>query len=215
MKKILLFSIAFCFSIALNAQLLNFGIKLGAGYSSLPTKFTASGISNFIGKPSYGIHGGLFARINIKGFYLQPEVLVALKKGSFTYDVTQIDPNNPSGTITQGATQTVNLTAVDIPLMLGYRFGKDKINFRIFAGPMVSYALHESIKLTVNGVRMPKDDAFNIKDAIWSIRAGLGIDVWKFTIDACYERSLNNISWTKDVKQATSLINLSLGFKFI
>ena len=80
-------------------------------------------------KYSTGFVGGVFARIGRK-FYLQPEVVVSAKGG--TFDVVK------SGGIPTSI--DVKYTNLDVPLLLGYKLGFLRFN----AGPIASFNLSEN-----------------------------------------------------------------------
>jgi hypothetical protein len=58
----------------------NFGPKVGINYSRLSFSGADRRISN---RYATGYQGGAFVRINIKRFYLQPEVLLPRKEAGF------------------------------------------------------------------------------------------------------------------------------------
>lgn len=186
----------------------SFGPKIGVNVSRLSTKVSDESISNLKNADVLGAHIGLFARIHYHKMYFQPELMLFFKGGKSSYDISNLDP---SGTIR--ISQKINITSLDMPLLIGYTFGRNKINFRLFVGPAIAYTLSEKVKVTTTGIDLPEENKFNIKDATWSITGGIGFDIWLITIDARYERGLNDISWNNSFRQNPSSFIFSIGWK--
>ena len=158
-------------------------------------------------KYSTGFVGGVFARIGRK-FYVQPEVVVSAKGG--TFDVVK------SGGIPTSV--EVKYTNLDVPLLLGYKLGFLRFN----AGPIASFNLSENQDI-INTLKVytsqPIDDT--IKQAIFGFQAGIGLSFLGTQIDARYEGNfneitqlnLNNPSTQAQFSQKTSLWQLSLSFR--
>lgn len=206
MKKAILAISLLLISGSLFAQRFNLGIKAGVNFGKFPTKTELNNFTDYTSKNKVGFNGGIFARVKLyKGLHLQPEVLVSYKRGAFDY----ADPNTG-----KPATQVLKLVSLDVPLFVGYQFGQKTFNFRVFAGPMASFTISQKVKVTTDGVIIPQDQEFDFKDAIWSVKGGVGVDIWKFTLDLTYEHSFNDITWKQGYKQGSSQFNLALGFKF-
>jgi hypothetical protein len=187
----------------------SFGPVIGANISRLSTKVKDENISDFKPSSFIGFHVGLYARMYYHKFYFQPELLVYMKGGKCRYNI-----NDPLNIVAANSvTQSVKLTTLDIPLLIGYNFGENLLGGRIFVGPVGSYTLAEKVKISTSGADLPETGRLNTKDAMWSVTGGIGFDVWKFTFDLRYERGLNNVSWNSSFRQHPSSFILTVGFK--
>jgi opacity protein-like surface antigen len=180
MKKLL--AILFTVLIALPAfSQLNFGIKAGLSTTSITMadakSITSGGTTYTIDKlkgANYGIHFGVFGRLNISKLYIQPELLFATRSNE--YNLSKVNSLVDSISVVQ------NFNKLDIPVMIGLKFGAVRIN----AGPVGSLRL-SSPKDLVN------DPDFKAMYAsmTFGYQAGVGIDILKkLTIDLRYEGSL-------------------------
>ncbi|MBN3036172.1 MAG: PorT family protein [Bacteroidales bacterium] len=215
MKKNLLFVIALLIAGASHAQLpLNLGIKFGYNPSRITTNM--SDIKDDIHN---GFHAGAFMRINIKKLYIQPELCYTLKGGELTYDSEVLNPNDPGKSIKQ----TIKLQTVDIPVLLGVKIIDPPVmNLRLFAGPVGSLILNKDLKLSISGVDQDAEGIDEtLKDMIWGVQMGAGVDVLMFTLDFRYELGLNNLydkpeDASHDLSEYKSNVFLiSLGWKIL
>jgi opacity protein-like surface antigen len=179
MKK----SIAIVFVILVSLPVfsqINFGFKAGVSTTSLdmPTiKTITSGTTSFsvngISTAKYGFQGGLFMRVTLFGFYVQPELLFSTRTDS--YNVTNLQT-------TTGIIATQNFNKLDIPVMLGFKLGPLRLN----AGPTGSLLLNSPKNLISN-----PDFKNNYSRMTFGYQAGLGFDLLNFlTFDLRYEGSL-------------------------
>jgi len=123
---------------------------------------------------NYGFHGGAFVRFTMMGFYIQPEVLFA----SRTDEYTITDLESPATEIIKKQ----KFNRIDIPLMLGGKFGPVRIN----AGPTARLLIDSPGALIDN----PDFEAM-YNDLTFGYQAGLGFDIIKrITVDIRYEGSL-------------------------
>ena len=114
MKKYLLcLAMLVAVSITAKAQL-SLGIKGGVNLSNINT-------DNLSSSNRTGYQAGVFARIG-GGLYVQPEMYVSGTGGDF-----HANDNSISG--------HANFTNLNIPVLIGKRFGTSGTNFRIMAGP--------------------------------------------------------------------------------
>ncbi len=188
MKKLILILIASLFIVtASDAQIFKYGIKAGIGFSSL--KFEdltglndGSDVYDLItGDGVMGYHIGLQTRIKVSMLVIQPEVYFNAGGGT----VEQVVEN--------GATEilNVNFSRIDIPLMVGVKFGPARIN----AGPVGSFKIKETTELTA----IEPDFTLFTKSMTWGFQAGIGIDVSKISLDARYEGSLSKLGESLNV----------------
>ena len=188
---------------------LDFGIKVGMNLASLPTTNTDSIVSSVTTKSMYGYQAGIFLRITIKKFIIQPEVYFSLKGGDITY---KLAPDSAS--VVNSITKKVRLYNVDIPIMIGYNIVDNALfKFRAMAGPVASINLDKTIDINTAGVHadLGKTDLNTI---MWNIQAGLGIDLWKITLDVRYEFGLNELNKGATEQTKSNSYMVSLGLKF-
>jgi hypothetical protein len=219
MKKILVAITLLTFTSSIFAQTFNFGIKGGINSHKITTDSpTLNGytFSDFVSDAQAGYHIGGFARIGGKNLYLQPELLYTLKKGSSSFDVT----GSPSEGLPTGSyTQSVDLKAIQIPLLVGLKLINLKLaSIRVFTGPAMSVILNGSQMTITNSL----GDVFNpstFKNNVWDWQLGGGVDVGSFIFDVRYEWGLTNVS-EGDITQVGfvnkgNTLTFSVGFKFL
>ena len=198
MKKAILIS-AMLFMAVLAFGQFTLGPKVGFTMSKLKTNF-----EDVTEEVKSGFQFGAFVRIGEK-IYVQPEVMFVTKGG--------IIKEESMNTKTK-----VNLSSIQVPLLVGYRILNLKVvNLRIHAGPAISFVTKKEITITTTSGEEAFDDS-HIKDAIWSMQLGAGIDVLMFTLDVRYEWGLNNIWDPKDgpsYDMKNNLWNISLGWKIL
>lgn len=104
----------------------HFGVKVGASL----TRINLSGITSNIPKQSLAPHIGIMYRYRYKRFVVQPELLYAVKGGTFQ-------------TVQPGVTNRINTSIryfyASVPLLLGYIPTE---GLTLQAGPEFSYALN-------------------------------------------------------------------------
>ena len=195
-----------------SAQTFQVGLK--AGLSSSKIK-----IDNFVipdteigdihlssGDAILGWHVGLYSRIKVKRFYIQPELLFTTSGGNIIVE--------NDGT-TSPSVNEIKLNKLDIPILAGLTLGK---SFRIYAGPSFSYVLSENNYLMMIGNLM------NIgkQKAGIGYQAGIGFDITTISIDIKYEGNFKNSGSTIqipyegssiDTNVRTPQIILSMGFR--
>lgn len=168
-----------------NAQF-NFGIK--AGYnSSLSINNIGSvesgdyNLSDVKSELANGFHAGIFARLG-KKLYIQPELLYAMGKKDYT--ITFQDVMNKDVTYDK----FVTISTVDIPVLLGYKLLDLKVaNLRVFAGPKFRLDAGSSLEiknLQTTGTVTANDLVKDIKNSQVGLEAGLGVDLFMFSLDA-------------------------------
>lgn len=234
MKRLLLFSLLLLPGLASaqfsnRGKLFSFGLKIGANFSQLNTlevktpRLTQPGpggipvvtsggqiVYDFFqnnNSRTTGIVGGAFLRIGRK-FFVQPEVLISAKGGSFDVVKTSL------------ATQKIDVrfTTIDVPLLLGFKLGPLRLN----AGPMASLTVSENQELKDALDQYSKqsiDDTF--KQAVFGYQAGAGLTFQGLNLDLRYEGSLSDFSQIglnpgDDARftSKTALWQITVGFGF-
>lgn len=200
MKK-LIFSIVFLTAgwITSHAQTFNLGVKAGVNLAKINSDF-----ANEENRLGYQI--GAWARIGGASFYVQPEAYIGSKGNKFI----SFTNNNNTEVAAEGK---VKFTTLDIPVLLGTKFGSNKLNFRVMAGPVISFVLDENSSF--NSAYQQATDFDNYKNQALGVQAGAGVDVGSISVDLRYEAGLSNISKSEKYTQKPNLFQLSLGFKIL
>ncbi|WP_264538537.1 hypothetical protein [Flavobacterium sp. N1736] len=188
MKKFIVTALL-CISVNGFAQLIQFGPQFSANITSP--------ISDDFSSKSSGTDIGFagFARVNLLLFYGQAEFGYA--KNKFTVSQTGI----------VGETE-YELAGTDATLIAGYKilpFGKLG-NLRIFVG--YNWKHYSDIKASndINLIAFEQDNS--------SILGGVGVDLWKLTLDYRYLAGLSDLDASgRELK--TGISTVTLGFKFL
>jgi hypothetical protein len=180
MKKLLVLLLAVFITLPAISQV-KFGLKVGASTTFITMDdaktITSGNTSYLIGKAEsagYGIHGGVFLRVNISKLYIQPEVLFATRSNSYTFQ-------NVSS-LADSATVKQTFNNLNIPVLIGLKFGPVRIN----AGPV------GSVKITAKELIDNPDVKAVYAAMTFGYQAGVGLDLMKkLTIDLRYEGGLS------------------------
>jgi hypothetical protein len=183
MKKLIFIAIASFFLVQVsNAQLFNWGIKGGIGFSSLKIN-DITGISDgadvydlITGDGVMGYHLGVQTRIKIAMIYFQPEIYWNTGGGSLEEVV-----NGGVSEILE-----VKFNRIDVPLLVGAKLGPVRLNI----GPVGSYVINESN----DGSTSDFDYDLYVDAMNWGWQGGIGFDLTKLSVDLRYEGSLSNLS---------------------
>jgi hypothetical protein len=196
MKRFILTSGLLLGVIVAYAQLpkLTLGVKTGINLATL--KGNVGDENNRL-----GYQAGAWMRIGGAGFYLQPEGYVGSKGGEY-------------GTIQQNGTEIdgnakVNFTTLDIPVLVGKKFGFEKLNFRMMAGPVISFLLSKNAEENYDAAT----NFDNYKNQTIGIQSGAGVDLGNLSVDLRYEKGISNIDKSGQYDQKQNLWHLSIGYK--
>lgn len=122
-----------------------------------------------------GFQIGLISQIQIRKFFLQPELLLSTSGGV----VRVTDLGNGSSQL-----KDQRFTKVDIPVLVGGKWGP----LRLGVGPVASIVIKSKSELSdINQF----DDKF--KSATFGYQAGIGLDIWKLALDVKYEGNLSRM----------------------
>jgi len=194
MKKLFtLFALLFFIVATSEAQIFTIGPKLGISNTTLSLK---DNIDDYkAGDAKYSYHGGVFARIKITGFYIQPEAYFNSVQGEYT------DATNPNDV----KTLEFNQNKIDMPILIGWKMGPLRIN----AGPVASFNLGDEVDFD--------NSVSEYKSAVFAYQAGIGVDISKLIIDLRYEGNLSNqaILGNDEGKVRVNQIMLSVGLKLL
>ncbi|MFC2129348.1 porin family protein [Bacteroidota bacterium] len=182
MKKLFFLTIIamFLFTSA-NAQIFQYGLKAGVNFSKLAMDditgiSSATGAYDLVtGESVTGYQLGVMTRVNVAMVFIQPEVYF----------------NALGGTVqkvaTGGATELldVKFNRIDIPLLVGVKFGPARINIGPVGSAVIS-STNELVDLAEAGTTTLSDNF------TWGFQAGIGLDLFnKLALDARYESSLS------------------------
>ena len=192
MKKIVLIAILTIPFFMVSQAQIKFGIKAGLTSTSINADEVIDDVNNadiqslkVKGKnANVGFQGGIFSRITIVNFYVQPELLFTSTSGEV--EVTTVYQNQDPVSVVKDQ----KFRQLDIPIMLGYKLGP----IRLQAGPVGTIMLSSDPALS----DVAELDAIEVKEefngATWGYQVGVGLDILnKVTIDVKYEGNLSKL----------------------
>lgn len=216
------------------AQDLDLGVKVG--YQTPQLSYKQADI-----KAGFQNHltFGLFGRVELGSFYVQPELLYFKTNNIFSLDMA----NTSEGWLPEeNVTFTLNEANLQVPILVGIQpsvldFGL--VSLRAQVGPTANFTLasqtlfDKTFTLTNNDnetVTIEEgDDVFDTKSIAWGMQAGIGADILgKITLDINYNfglsrvfgnlnnTSLNNyFDFTNVDNTKQSLFMVTVGYKFL
>lgn len=221
MKRNFLILVLMMIAVAASAQF-NFGIK--AGYNSTLSLQNLNTITNgdynldnLKTEFSKNYQVGIFTRFNFERFYIQPEVLYTVQQEEF--EVKDVDAGDNS---TMDIQTFMNVSTVDIPIFVGYKIIDSKaFNLRAYVGPKIALNAGSQLeyKNLSSGDFSLSELAQDFKTAQVDLEAGVGFDLFMFTIDAKLNLArdiVGKIQSNDDLSKVTmptSTFVISLGWK--
>ncbi len=201
MKKLLLIFLISAVGSAVEAQdIFSLGPKIGYNSNTLTDNRDSihSSINN-----SYQI--GAFIRIGSK-IYFQPEANYQIFKGNLNKTTTA-----------SILSQDITIHSLKIPALIGLKLINGKsFNFRIFAGPVYTFLLDKKLDPSKMNELWPIQSSEDLKNSIWSVQLGAGLDVLFMTLDVRYELGIDNMyQGSSDFKLKQNTFNVSLGVKLL
>ncbi len=193
MKKILPALLLICGSVATaQAQLLP-GFEVGLKGALNFSKFKSDG-KYFNSDNKAGYQAGLYGRVGVLGFHVQPEIYLTGK--------------NTKVTNSEGESTDVKFTTVDIPVLLGKRFGLGPIGARIQTGPIFSFKVDDKQDKVIANL-----DPNNYKKNGTSWAFGVGADISSLRVDVRYEMGLNKVNNESQANPKINMWNIGLGYR--
>lgn len=194
MKKISLLLTLLCASTFAFSQVVpsfQFGLKGGVNLS----KFNTSNTFSSDNRAGYFV--GAWARIGAAGLHLQPELYLSGK--------------NTSLQNAAGQENKVKFTSLDVPVLVGTKFGAAGVGLRLNTGPVVSFLLDKDQNFS-----QAASAAFNgkFKDQAFAWQFGAGVDIGSLGVDLRYELGLSKLNsggYTESTK--LNLFTLGLAYK--
>lgn len=192
MKKLLLVLAVVLFANVARAE--GFGTHIGAklGYQTAQLSLSKADI-----KSGFSEHftAGIFGRVVIKDFIIQPELLW-FKSGQ-VFNLENEGILNPTLTMSQQ-----NLA---LPIFLGYQFLDLKlVKLRANVGPVMYFVVDQTNKCNYD------DQSLDVEanGMTWGGALNLGIDVLMFTLDINYSFGLSDIVKANQVSIAGETFNI-------
>jgi len=192
MKKLLLVLAVVLFANVARAE--GFGTHIGAklGYQTAQLSISKADI-----KSGFSEHftAGIFGRVVIKDFIIQPELLW-FKSGQ-VFNLENEGILNPTLTMSQQ-----NLA---LPIFLGYQFLDLKlVKLRANVGPVMYFVVDQTNKCNYD------DQSLDVEanGMTWGGALNLGIDVLMFTLDINYSFGLSDIVKANQVSIAGETFNI-------
>jgi len=154
---------------------------------------------------------GVFARIGFNKVYFQPELLYSIQKKDYILTLNDAVNKNVS------VDKLVNISTVDVPLLLGYKILDLKIlNVRAFAGPKLRFDAGSTLGYTkLTGGNFDANSLLSdVKKAQLGLDMGVGVDLLMLTLDVRYNL-IGNMYDAKlsDFNLPSSTFVISLGWK--
>ena len=199
MKKILLVILIIVFGTGVMAQgVFSLGPKMG--YSSNTLTNNLDSVQSSI-KNSFQL--GVFIRIGSK-VYFQPEA---------NYQVVTSTLNKSAGSSV--LSQEMTIESLKIPALIGIKLiNKEAFNFRIMAGPAYTFLLNKKLNPQHMNELWPIQSVDDLKNSVWSVQMGAGLDVLFITLDVRYELGIDNMyNGNSDLKLKNNMVNFSVGIK--
>ena len=162
----------------IRAQNFTAGIKGGIGSSKLSFKdVRLNGLQIKQGESILAWHAGIFTRISLLGFHIQPELYYIRSGGKAELQ----DGSAPQ------QSGDFKYHQFEIPVLAGYTF----LSFlRAQAGPVFSFTLNNNVK-GFSGAFQNLEESY--KNAAVGYQLGLGIDLFRLTFDARFEGDLSKL----------------------
>ena len=222
MKKVLLLFAALFMATIANAQ---FDICVGpkVGYQATKLSLDKQSIkSSFKGNMTFGV----FGRVTIKKFIVQPELLY-FKSGK-VFEVSVIDDNFGIDNPALNPTFTFNQANLALPIFLGYQFlDLDLIKMRANVGPVFYFAVGKTeYSSNFTGADNHKMQESPNENMTMGAALNLGVDVWRFTLDINYSLGLTDAfddelvipgvgEFELDDNTKQNIFTVTLGFKLL
>ncbi|WP_197464038.1 porin family protein [Rufibacter sp. DG15C] len=198
MKKTFLLFVVFLAALSSAQAQFALGLKAGISSSTIDIKNASSNTEQFKEEDNItGFHAGAFARVQLGGFFVQPEGVFSASGGKV--EIQEAVSGNKT-------IEEMGFSHLDVPVLVGYNFMKVA---RVYAGLVASIMINSDFR------DEEVDKYFDSAD--WGYQIGAGLDISKLTLDVRYERLTR--TYADDAANkfdvAGKQIIFSLGYKFI
>jgi len=178
------------------------GAKAGATFSDITTKGLNLGKGFLEPQMIAGPTAGLYAEVPLgHGFYFAPELNYS-QKGFKVQESMDLDVFGL--TLPIGAEAITRLDYIDMPLTLKYKFGGDRLQAYVKAGPTLGYAVSGHVTTRINSIidiriaetnLNTQGDLYNAFELGGLVGAGLEVPTasGKFFVDASFSQGFSDI----------------------
>lgn len=196
-RLLLLLCVCFC-GTAVMAVMPEKPINIGIHGGTSSNRINFRDLTSIHGsRPDQGYMFGAFMRINFGSLYLEPSLNYSHKKSI-------AEGNRPAAGASR-PTYTIKNNAFEIPLMLGVQLIDLSVaKIRLFLGPQYAVGKLKNLKNIGNEIDPNKSN--------WSGKVGIGLDIWKLTLDLDYEKGFHKMA--HELKAPRSY-NFTIGLKLI
>jgi hypothetical protein len=202
MKKLILALFIMASGSVANAQGSGFclGPKIGFNSNTL-----TNNLDSYQSELNNSFQIGAFLRIGSK-IYFQPEINYQLVSGTL---------NKSTASLVQS--QDLNIQSVKIPALFGIKLiNRNAVNLRVLAGPALTFMFDKQLKPSEMDELWPIQSVNDIKNSIWSVQMGAGLDLLFMTLDVRYEFGVENMyNGSSDFQMKQNTFNVSLGIKLL
>ncbi len=186
---------------------LDFGVHAGLVSTKLDSDLLKTDVIEERAKG--GMILGVYFRINMGRLYLQPELNYTTRKSESEEIKLEMPGGVPSDLVKEGF--KLKRMSLDVPVLLGLKIIRSKVfNLRAFAGPVASLNLDNKIESIDDAKETLKD--LDFVKLVWNGKAGVGVDIWRFSLDVDYEFSLKD-NIVKSFEAKNKMFNVTLGFR--
>lgn len=222
MKKFLLILAVVLFAQMANATGFDFCLGPKIGYQTAALSLKKADI-----KADFSSHltAGVFGRLTIKDFIIQPEILWFKTGQVFNFD---IDPSVSTSGVALNPAVTLTKQNLAVPIFLGYQLDGKLVKVRGNVGPVMYFVLSQKQDVDGNGKSVDVDK-LETNNMTWGAALNVGVDVWKLTLDISYSFGLSNMFGTDNVewsfnhnkgtinldKTTQNMFTVTLGLKFL
>lgn len=185
---------------------------------------------------------GVFGRAELKGLYVQPEILWFKSENAFDMQIDKSHGELWGNSYPNGVQFTMTRKAMNIqvPVLVGYKYDlMDVLALRAQVGPTANFIIPSKTMVqksaAMEGANLPaqlEDAEFDTKSIAWGIQMGLGADVMGFTIDINYNLGITKVfgasvieglspEWASKVdlgnidKTKQNMFMVTVGYKFL
>lgn len=202
MKRYTLFIWLFLSALSLSAQenektenTFNWGIRAGVNAPFVDVRSASIdgvGIELPTVNSQIGFSGALFGRINFKRNFIQLEAGTSYLRSTMQLSPLDFIPNLAPEEYPESSVQN-HIYALDIPLLYGYNFVKQKpYELAFFIGPKLKYIYKETFRIeNIGNYHITRNES--LKPLTISLVLGAGVSISRFFIDFRYEFALMNI----------------------
>ncbi len=204
MKKTLFTLVLLCMAVVSFGGIFDLGVKAGMNSSKFTLK---QSIDDLKADAKAGYEYGAFMRVGGKHLYFQPEVNFVTKNSTASFTTT-------SGTSTTTTIKTTKYSAVQVPLLAGFKFLDIKAaSLHLITGPAISFAP----KATIEDVKSELDNK-----SAWTWQLGAGVDLLIFSVNLRYEWGLTDFTLNNSIENIKNTVfkdgktfTISLGIRIL